>query len=142
LQRHGVHDGLAVVNQPDGYGIHIVLETNTSDKAVCQPHWLPDAARLFNGNGTVPFSSSLANRNGFFQAVARGDVLRTLQSELKHLCALRAPQSRWTWTNPPRSEAEVIPVEMPALEEEDLLANPAEELKRLKELIKNQPDAL
>ena len=46
------------------------------------------------------------------------------------------------WTNPPRSEAEVIPVELPALEEEDLLTNPVEELKRLKELIKNQPDAL
>ena len=65
-----------------------------------------------------------------------------LQGELKQLCALRAPQARWTWTNPPRSEAEVIPVELPALEEEDLLTNPVEELKRLKELIKNQPDAL
>ena len=31
LQRHAAHDGLAVVNQPDGYGIHIVLETDTSD---------------------------------------------------------------------------------------------------------------
>lgn len=142
LQRHGAHDGLAVVNQPDGYGIHIVLETNTSDKKVCQPRWLPDAARLFNGNGTTPFSSGLASRNEFFKAVARGDVLRALQGELKQLCALRAPQARWTWTNPPRSEAEVIPVELPALEEEDLLTNPEEELKRLKELIKNQPDAL
>jgi len=103
---------------------------------------LPDAARLFNGNGTTPFSSGLASRNEFFQAVARGDVLRALQSELKQLCAQRAPQARWTWTNPPRSEAEVIPVELPALEEEDLLTNPVEELKRLKELIKNQPDAL
>jgi hypothetical protein len=36
----------------------------------------------------------------------------------------------------------VIPVELPALEEEDLLTNPVEELKRLKELINNQPDAL
>ena len=34
-----------------------------------------------------------------------------------------------------------MPVELPALEE-DLLNNPLEELKRLKELIKNQPDAL
>ena len=95
---------------------------------VCQPRWLPDAARLFNGNGTTPFSSGLASRNEFFQAVARGDVLKDLQGELKQLCALRAPQARWTWTNPPRSEAEVIPVEFPALEEEDLLTNPVEEL--------------
>ena len=142
LQRHGAHDGLAVVNQPDGYGIHIVLETNTSNPEVCQPHWLPDAARLFNGNGTTPFSSGLASRDEFFQAVARGDVLRALQGELKQLCSLRAPEARWTWTNPPRSEAEVIPVELPALEEDDLLTNPVEELKRLKELIRNQPDAL
>ena len=142
LQRHAAHDGLAVVNQPDGYGIHIVLETDTSDRDVCQPRWLPDAARLFNGNGTTPFSSGLASRSEFFQAVTRRDVLRALQGELKQLCALRAPESRWTWTKPPRSEAEVIPVELPALEEEDLLTNPVEELKRLKQLMKNQPEAL
>ena len=142
LQRHAAHDGLAVVNQPDGYGIHIVLETDTSDPEVCQPRWLPDAARLFNGNGSTPFSSGLAGRTEFFQAVARRDVLRALQGELQQLCALRAPQARWTWTKPPRSQAEVIPVELPALEEEDLLTNPVEELKRLKQLIKNQPEAL
>ena len=72
----------------------------------------------------------------------RRDVLRALQGELKQLCALRAPESRWKWTKPPRSEAEVIPVELPALEEEDLLTNPVEELKRLKQLMKNQPEAL
>ena len=142
MQRHGAHDGLAVVKQPDGYGIHIVLETNTSPKAVCQPRWLPDVARLFNGNGTTPFSSGPASCSEFFQAVARSDVLRALKGELKQLCALRAPEARWTWTKPPRSEAEVIPVELPALEEEDLLTNPVEELKRLKQLMKNQPEAL
>jgi|TARA_B100001778_G_C18024175_1_gene377985 hypothetical protein len=36
----------------------------------------------------------------------------------------------------------VIPVELPALEEEDLLTNPVEELKRLKQLMKNQSDGL
>ena len=51
------HDGLAVVNQPDGYGIHIFLETDTETAGVCQPRWLPDPARLFNGNGSTPFSS-------------------------------------------------------------------------------------
>jgi hypothetical protein len=103
---------------------------------------LPDAARLFNGNGSTPFSSGLASRTEFFQSVARRDVLRALQGELQQLCALRAPQARWTWTKPPRSEAEVIPVELPALEEEDLLTNPVEELKRLKQLMKNQSDGL
>ena len=142
LQRHGPHDGLAVVNQPDGYGIHIVLETDTSNPELCQPRWSPDAARLFNGNGSTPFSSGLASRTEFFQAVARRDVLRALQGELQQLCALRAPQARWTWTKPPRSEEEVIPVELPALEEEDLLTNPVEELKRLKQLMKNQSDGL
>ena len=131
-----------MVIQPDGDGIHIVLETDTSDPEVCQPRWLPDAARLFNGNGSTPFSSGLAGRTEFFQAVARRDVLRALQGELQQLCALRAPQARWTWTKPPRSEAEVIPVELPALEEEDLLTNPVEELKRLKQLTKNQSDGL
>ena len=69
-------------------------------------------------------------------------MLRALQGELKQLCALRAYQARWRWTNPLRSEGEVIPVELPALGEEDLLTNPVEELKRLKDLMKNQPDAL
>ena len=68
--------------------------------------------------------------------------MRALKGELKQLCALRAPEARWTWTNPPRSHVEVIPVELPALEEEDLLTNPVEELKRLKQLMKNQPEAL
>ena len=30
LERHSPHDGVAVVNQPDGYGLHIYLETDTS----------------------------------------------------------------------------------------------------------------
>ena len=37
---------------------------------------------------------------------------------------------------PPRSEDEVVPVRLPALEEEDLLTNPVEELKRVKQLLK------
>ena len=103
---------------------------------------MPDAARLFNGNGITPFSSGLASRSEFFQAVAHSEVLRALKSELKQLCALRAPEAQWTWTNPPRSDMEVIPVELPALEEEELLTNPMEELERLKQLMKNQPEAL
>ena len=79
------HDGVAVVNQPDGYGVHIYLETDTSFPGVCRPRWLPDPARLFNGNGSTPFSSGLATREEFFDAVARRDVRSLLKSELNAL---------------------------------------------------------
>ncbi|HJN33443.1 MAG TPA: hypothetical protein QF700_04935, partial [Prochlorococcus sp.] len=39
LQRHQAHDGLAVVSEPDGYGVHLFLETDTSDPAICTPRW-------------------------------------------------------------------------------------------------------
>ena len=48
----------------------------------------------------------------------------------------RAPEANWQWVAPPRSEDEVVPVRLPALEEEDLLTNPVEELKRVKQLLK------
>ena len=136
LQRHVPHDGVAVVNQPDGYGLHIYLETDTSFPGVCRPRWLPDPARLFNGNGSTPFSSGLASRQEFFEVVARRDVTKALRQELEALCKARAPEATWQWVAPPRSEREVIPVRLPALEEEDLLTNPVEELKRVKQLLK------
>ena len=34
LQRSQPHDGLAVVSQPDGYGLHLWLETDTSQSGV------------------------------------------------------------------------------------------------------------
>ena len=141
LQRYSPHDGLAVVNQPDGYGLHIFLETDTSDPEVCEPRWLPDPARLFNGNGTTPFSSGLATRAEFFEAVARSEVTRALEQELEALCLDRAPDARWVWSEPPRSDSEVEPVQLPALEQEDLLTNPVEELKRVKQLLRNQQAA-
>ena len=101
LERHFPHDGVAVVNQPDGYGLHIYLETDTSFPGVCRPRWLPDPARLFNGNGSTPFSSGLATREEFFDAVARRDVLGLLKSELKALCQARAPEDRWQWIERP-----------------------------------------
>ena len=141
LQRYSPHDGLAVVNQPDGYGLHIFLETDTSDPERCEPRWLPDPARLFNGNGTTPFSSGLATRAEFFEAVARSEVTRALEKELEALCLDRAPDARWVWSEPPRSDSEVEPVQLPALEQEDLLTNPVEELKRVKQLLRNQQAA-
>ncbi len=135
LQRSQPHDGLAVVNQPDGYGLHIFLETDTRDPSVCSPRWLPDPARLFNGNGTAPFSSGLASRQEFFAAIKRPDVRAALRRELQALCKGRAPTATWRWQEPPRSLQEVVPVQLPAFEEEDLLTNPVEELERQQVLL-------
>ena len=104
---------------------------------MCRPRWLPDPARLFNGNGSTPFSSGLATRQEFFDAVARSDVRDLLEKELEALCQARAPEDRWQWTEPPRSEDQVVPVQLPSLEEEDLLTNPVEELKRARQLLKD-----
>ena len=140
LQRYVPHDGVAVVSQPDGYGIHLYLETDTSFPGICRPRWLPDPARLFNGNGSTPFSSGLATRQEFFDAVSRRDVRALLEKELEALCEARAPDERWQWTDPPLSEDQVLPVQLPSLEEEDLLTNPVEELKRVRQLLRDQLD--
>jgi len=137
LQRRVAHDGLAVVSQPDGFGLHFFLETDTRDPGVCKPRWFADAARLFNGNGTEPFSAGLAPRREFFEVVQRDSVLKALQQELKALCADRAPRARWQWVQPPMKASEVVPVALPALEGQDLLTDPAEELKREEALLKD-----
>ncbi len=124
LQRRVPHDGLAVVSQPDGYGLHIWIDTDTSKASVCSPRWTPDAARLFNGNGTAPFSSGLATREEFFQAVGRADVQRALRAESEALCRTRAPRSRFQWQEPPRKPSDVKPQRYLLLEEPDLLSDP------------------
>jgi hypothetical protein len=134
LQRHQLHDGLAVVNQPDGYGLHIWLETDTSQRGVCRPRWLTDATRLFNGNGSAPFSSGLATRPEFFAAMGRRDVRDALRRELEALCGVRAPRSRWEWGDPPRRPEEVKAEPLPMLEEKDLLSDP--------KTVRQQEDAL
>ena len=126
LQRAQPHDGLAVVNQPDGYGLHIWLATDTRKAGLCKPRWLVDPARLFNGNGSRPFSTGLASREEFFEAAKRKDVQRALWQELQALCRQRAPEARWQWAPPPRSAAEVTAPAFPMLEERDLLS-PLEE---------------
>ncbi|QNJ30702.1 putative conserved lipoprotein [Synechococcus sp. PROS-9-1] len=136
LQRNTPHDGLAVVSQPDGYGVHLYLETETSDPGVCSPRWLPDSARLFNGNGSAPFSSGLAPRSEFLSAVNRRDVRNTLKQELEALCKLRAPKARWQWLEPPLNPSELTPVSLPALEHPDLLTDPVEEQEREDKLLK------
>jgi len=113
LPRSQPHDGLAVVSQPDGYGVHLWLATDTSQRGVCRPRWLVDPARLFNGNGSAPFSSGLASRQEFFAVVARQDVRRALRRELEALCKTRAPQASWRWSEPPRTPAQVPSVLLP-----------------------------
>jgi hypothetical protein len=139
LQRRMPHDGLAVVSQPDGYGIHLWLETDTSRSGECRPRWTVDPARLFNGNGTAPFSSGLATRAEFFAAVARRDVQRALRREMEALCASRAPRSSFVWVEPPRRAEEVKPERFQELEEPDLLSDPNAVLEQERRLLGEDP---
>ena len=136
LPRHQSHDGLAVVSQPDGYGIHIWLETDTSQTGLCRPRWIVDAARLFNGNGTAPFSSGLVPRQEFFQAVGRADVRRALRQQTQALCQQRAPRSSFRWLEPPRQNKDVTAERFPLLEQSDLLSDPAAEQQQEEQLLK------
>jgi hypothetical protein len=124
LQRQQPHDGLAVVSQPDGYGLHIWLDTDTRESGICQPRWSVDAARLFNGNGTAPFSSGLASREEFFAAVARQDVRRALKEQSEALCRQREPRRSFRWLEPPRNADQVQEEAFPMLEEPELLSDP------------------
>jgi hypothetical protein len=124
LPRQQPHDGVAVVSQPDGYGLHIWIDADISESGICQPRWRPDAARLFNGNGSAPFSSGLATREEFFQAVARGDLRRMLRRESEALCQARAPQRSYRWQEPPRDAGQVQEDAFPLLQEHELLSDP------------------
>ena len=124
LQRQHPHDGLAVVNQPDGFGVHLWLETDTSQEGDCRPRWNPDAARLFNGNGSAPFSSGLASRAEFFEVVQVGAVRTALKRQLEALCRERAPRSSFIWSEPPVRPEQLKPVVYPSLEEPHLLSDP------------------
>ena len=135
LQRHQPHDGLAVVSQPDGYGLHIFLETDTSNPAICKPRWIPDPARLFNGNGSSPFSSGIASREEFFEAMQQPPVLEAVRRELEQLCLDRAPEATWQWVEPPLAAEEISPLALPAWEEQHLLTDPNDELKRQETLL-------
>ncbi len=138
LPRQQPHDGLAVVSQPDGYGLHIFLTTDTSQAGVCRPRWTPDAARLFNGNGSAPFSSGTASREEFFTAMARGPVRTALRQELEALCHARAPQRQFVWTEPPRSATDLKPAQISLLEEPHLLSHP-NAVKRAEKQLLGEP---
>ena len=140
LERHQRHDGLAVVSQPDGYGLHIWIETDPTISGVCQPRWIVDAARLFNGNGSAPFSAGLAPRQEFFAAIARADVRRALRQQSQALCQERAPRRSFRWLEPPRSPQEVKIESFPLLEESDLLSDPAAVQEQEDQLLKPSPN--
>ena len=141
LQRRMAHDGLAVVSQPDGYGLHIWIDTDTRQSGRCQPRWSADAARLFNGNGTAPFSSGLAPRQEYFQAIARQDVRRALRQQSQALCQQQSPRSSFSWVEPPRNAAEIKPEPYPLLEEADLLSDPKAVLEQEERLLNPAPTA-
>ena len=136
LQRRVPHDGLAVVSQPDGYGLHLWVDTDTSTTGVCRPRWSVDPARLFNGNGTAPFSSGLAGRDEFFAAVARDDVRRALRQQSEALCKARAPRSSYRWQEPPRRASEVRAASYPMLEGPELISDPNEVQRREGDLLR------
>ncbi|MEB3308211.1 MAG: hypothetical protein VKK98_08700 [Cyanobacteriota bacterium] len=141
LQRRLPHDGLAVVSQPDGFGLHIWIDIDTSQAGVCRPRWTPDAARLFNGNGTAPFSSGLASRLEFFQAVARSDVQKALRKESEALCRSSAPGRRFQWQQPPLRPQDVKPQRYPLLEEPNLLSDPSAVERSEQQLLLGEPTA-
>ena len=141
LQRRMAHDALAVVSQPDGYGLHIWIDTDTRQSGRCQPRWSADAARLFNGNGTAPFSSGLAPRQEYFQAIARQDVRRALRQQSQALCQQQSPRSSFSWVEPPRNAAEIKPEPYPLLEEADLLSDPKAVLEQEERLLNPAPTA-
>ena len=141
LSRTQPHDGLAVVNQPDGYGVHIWLDTDTRQAGVCQPLWNADPARLFNGNGSAPFSSGLASREEFFEVVRNGEVARQLRHETEALCKTRAPKASFQWREPPKQADQVVIEELPALGARDLWPDPSQLRSDEQQMLQNAPPA-
>ncbi len=140
LQRQQPHDGLAVVNQPDGYGLHLWLETDTRQPGRCSPRWVVPPARLFNGNGSAPFSSGLATAEEFFSVVRRSDVQRSLRSQLEQLCKARAPRASFVWLPPPTAPNELKVEPFPLLEEPDLLSDPNAVLEQEERFLGNSAE--
>lgn len=124
LPRRSPHDGLAVVTRPGGEGLHIWLDPDTSTPGVCRPRWNPDAARLRGGNGPTPTSGGRAPREEFYRALGRGPLRWALRRSFAALCRERAPGRRFTWVEPPRSDADFRPEPLPLLEEAHLLSHP------------------
>ena len=138
LPRQHPDDALAVVTRPGGEGLQIWIDADTSQSGRCQPRWNPDAARLEGGDGARPRSGGRAPRQEFYDAMARGLVRwRLLQLHRAH-CARVAPQSRFQWIEPPRSEAQFRPTPPLRLEEGHLLSDPRS-IRRAEKRLLGQP---
>jgi hypothetical protein len=135
LPRRSPGDGLAVVNGPQGQGIHIWLDPDTSVAGICQPRWNPDPARLRRRPDGTLTSGGRAPRQEFYEALRRGPVRLALRRQLAILCRQRAPASRFLWREPPRSDAAFLPVLQPLWEEEHLLSNPTAVRRSEKQLL-------
>ncbi|MCX5947677.1 MAG: hypothetical protein NTY67_05695 [Cyanobacteria bacterium] len=140
LHRHQPNDGLAVVNRPGGAGLHLWLDTDTSEPGRCSPRWNPDAARLRAGNGPRPSSTGRASRQEFYDAMALGPVRWQLRRQFAALCRQRAPGSRFVWLEPPRRAEDYRPAPYPMVEGRNLLSNPKAVLRAEKRLL-GQPIA-
>jgi hypothetical protein len=135
LPRHQPNDGLAVVSLPGGAGLHLWLDTDTSEAGRCSPRWNPDAARLRGGNGPTPTSGGRAARQEFYAAMARGSVRWQLRRQFAALCRQRAPQSRFVWQEPPRRAEDFQSRAYPMVEGRNLLSNPKAVLRAEKRLL-------
>jgi hypothetical protein len=135
LLRHTPGDGLAVVNGPQGRGIHIWLDPDTSVAGICQPRWNPDPARLRRSPDGTLTSGGRAPRQEFYAALRRGPVRLALRRQVEILCRQRAPASQFRWREPPRSDAAFLPVLQPLWEEEHLLSNPRAVRRSEKQLL-------
>ena len=135
LPRHQPNDGLAVGTRPGGEGLHLWLDTDTSEAGLCSPRWNPDAARLRGGSGPAPTSSGRAPRQEFYAAIARGPVRWQLRRQFAALCQQRAPGRRFLWREPPRRAEDFQPTAYPLVEERNLLSNPKAVLRAEKRLL-------
>ena len=135
LPRYQPNDGLAVVSRPGGAGLHLWLDTDTSEPGRCSPRWNPDAARLRAGNGPRPTSAGRASRQEFYDAMALGPVRWQLRRQFAALCRQRAPGSRFVWLEPPRRAEDYRPAPYPMVEGRNLLSNPKAVLRAEKRLL-------
>ena len=135
LPRHQPNDGLALGTRPAGEGLHLWLDTDTSEAGRCSPRWNPDAARLQGGTSASPTSSGRAPRQEFYAAMARGTVRWQLHRQFAALCQQRAPERRFVWREPPRRAADFQPTGYPMVEERNLLSNPKAVLRAEKRLL-------
>jgi len=106
---------------------------------MCKPRWNADPARLFNGNGSAPFSSGLASREEFFQVVRNKRVQQLLRSESEALCNARAPKASFQWVEPPTQESEVVIEPLPPLDRADLLPDTSALRREEQQMLQGEP---